>query len=130
MKTIKDMPEHTRPREKLRERGAGALTDEELVAAILSMGTAGIDVRTISKQVASLISEHREGLTLDHLLSVPGMGLAKSGQILSAFELARRHLVKETIKIQSAGDVPPLLADIVGKTQEHFVCITLNGANG
>ncbi|MBI3617976.1 MAG: hypothetical protein HY210_07160 [Candidatus Omnitrophica bacterium] len=55
MKTIKDMPEHSRPREKLREKGASALTDEELVAAILGMGTAGVDVRTIARQVAGLI---------------------------------------------------------------------------
>ncbi len=123
------MPEHSRPREKLRENGVAALTDEELVAAILGMGTAGIDVRTISRQVASLIREHREGLTLDHLLSVPGMGLAKGGQILSAFELARRHLLKETVKIESAEDVLPLLTDIRAKSQEHFVCISLNGAN-
>jgi DNA repair protein RadC len=129
VKTIKDMPEHSRPREKLREKGAAALTDEELVAAILGMGTAGIDVRTISRQVAGLICEHREGLTLDHLLSVPGMGLAKSGQILSAFELARRHLMKETIKIECAADLLPLLADIRLKSQEHFICISLNGAN-
>jgi DNA repair protein RadC len=128
-RTIKEMPEHSRPREKLREKGAAALTDEELVAAILGMGTAGIDVRTMARQVAALIREHREGLTLDHLLSVPGMGLAKGGQILSAFELARRHLLSETVKIECAEDVLPLLADIRAKTQEHFVCITLNGAN-
>ena len=47
MKIIKDMAEHNRPREKLREKGAAALTDEELVAAILGMGMAGVDVRTI-----------------------------------------------------------------------------------
>ena len=41
MKTIKDLPEHSRPREKLQEQGAAALTDKELVAAILGMGTAG-----------------------------------------------------------------------------------------
>src|SRR5438876_8157875 len=128
-KTIKELPEHSRPREKLREKGAAALTDEELVAAILGMGTAGSDVRTMAKQVAGLIREHREALTLDHLISVPGIGLAKSGQILSAFELARRHLLTETIKIENAENVVPLLADIVGKAQEHFVCITLNGAN-
>lgn len=29
MKTIKDLPEHSWPREKLRERGAAALTIEE-----------------------------------------------------------------------------------------------------
>jgi DNA repair protein RadC len=129
VKTIKDMPEHSRPREKLREKGTAALTDEELVAAILGMGTAGVDVRTISKQVASLIREHREALTLDHLLEVSGMGLAKAAQILSAFELARRHLVKDCVKISCAKDVLPLVADIAGKQQEYFLCISLNGAN-
>ncbi len=128
-KTIKELPEHSRPREKLRDQGAAALTDEELVAAILGMGTAGIDVRTMSRQVATLIREHRERLTLDRLLSVPGVGLAKGGKILAAFELARRHLTNETVKIECAEDVLPLLADIRAKSQEHFVCITLNGAN-
>ncbi|MBM4278808.1 MAG: hypothetical protein FJ130_13165 [Deltaproteobacteria bacterium] len=129
MKTIKDMPKHARPREKLREKGPSALTDEELVTAILGMGTAGVDVRTIARQVASLIREHKEELSLDHLLEVPGMGLAKASQILAAFELARRHLLKETIKVVSAKEVLPLVADIAGKQQEHFVCISLNGAN-
>jgi DNA repair protein RadC len=128
-KTIKELPEHSRPREKLRERGAAALSDEELVAAILGMGTAGIDVRTMSRQVATLIREHRENLTLDILLSVRGMGLAKGGQILSAFELARRHLLHGAVRIECADDVLPLLSDIRSKTQEHFVCVTLNGAN-
>ena len=92
IKSIRELPEHSRPREKMREKGPAALTDEELVAAILGMGTSGIDVRTISRQVAELIREHGARLTLDHLLAVPGIGLAKSGQIISAFELARRHL--------------------------------------
>lgn len=48
MKTIKDLPEHARPREKLRERSPKALTDEELVSAILGIGTASVDVRAIS----------------------------------------------------------------------------------
>jgi DNA repair protein RadC len=129
VKTIKDMPEHSRPREKLREKGASALTDEELVTAILGMGTAGVDVRTIARQVAGLIREHKDNLKLDHLLDVPGMGLAKAAQILSAFELARRHLLKDTVKITVAQDVLPLVADIAGKQQEYFVCISLNGAN-
>jgi len=129
MKTIKDLPEHSRPCEKLREKGASALTDEELVAAILGMGTAGVDVRTIARQVAGLIREHKTGLTLDHLQAVPGVGLAKAGQILSAFELARRHLLKDTVKITVAQDVLPLVADIAGKQQEYFICISLNGAN-
>lgn len=37
MKTIKDMPRSSRPREKLQEKGVSALTDEELVEAILGL---------------------------------------------------------------------------------------------
>lgn len=129
MKNIKDMPKHARPREKLREKGASALTDEELLAAILGMGTAGVDVRTIARQVAGLIREHKATLTLEQLQAVPGMGPAKAGQILSAFELARRHLLKATVKITASQDVLPLVADIADKQQEYFLCISLNGAN-
>lgn len=128
-RTIKELPEHSRPREKLRERGPAALTDDELVAAIIGMGTAGIDVRSMARNVVMLLREHHTALTLEQLTSVPGMGLAKSGQILAAFELARRYLLPESTKIQCAEDVLPLLADIRDKSQEHFVSITLNGAN-
>jgi DNA repair protein RadC len=129
MKTIKDLPEYNRPREKLRERGVSSLTDEELVTAILGMGTAGVDVRTIARQVAGLIREHKTDLTLEHLLSLPGIGLAKGGQILSAFELARRHLTPDAVRITVAQDILPLVSYIAGKKQEHFLCISLNGAN-
>jgi DNA repair protein RadC len=40
MKTINDLPKHPRTSEKLWEKGASALADEELVAAIFGMGTA------------------------------------------------------------------------------------------
>jgi len=129
MKNIKDLPAHSRPREKLKERGASALTDEELVAAILGRGVQGQDLGTISRRVANLIQKHKEKLSIDHLTAIRGMGLAKAAQILSAFELARRHLIKDTVKITGAQDVVPLLADIADKKQEHFVCISLNGAH-
>jgi len=120
---------HTRPREKLREKGASALSDEELVGGILGMGIRGMDVRTIARRVTGLIREYKEGLTLDHLMAIPGVGLAKSAQILSAFELARRHLLKDAIKIAIAEDILSLVNDIAGKQQEYFVCVSLNGAN-
>ena len=129
MKNIKELPKHNRPREKLKERGASALTDEELVAAILGRGVEGQSLVTISKSVANLIRKHKEDLSVEHLTAVRGVGLAKAAQILSAFELARRYLLKETVKITGAQDVLPLLADIASKQQEHFVCISLNGAH-
>jgi DNA repair protein RadC len=129
VKPIKDMAEHSRPREKLREKGAPALSDTELVAGILGRGVEGVDIFTMSRNVARLIRKHKKNLSVDHLMAVPGMGLAKAAQILSAFELARRYLLKETVKITSAKDVLPLVADIADKKQEYFVCISLNGAN-
>jgi DNA repair protein RadC len=57
------------------------------------------------------------------------MGLAKSGQVLSSFELARRYIIKETMRLERTADILPLVADIASKSQEHFVCLSLNGAN-
>ena len=123
------MSAHNRPREMLRERGASALTDVQLVMAIIGSGGKGFDVVSIANAVVKLINNHKGSLSIEHLSAVNGMGLAKSVQILSAFELARRHLIKDKTRILNAGDVFPLLAHISEKNQEHFVCISLNGAN-
>ena len=40
---IRDWPSHERPREKLLARGAGSLSDAELLALFLGSGTAGRD---------------------------------------------------------------------------------------
>ena len=129
MKTIKEIPEYDRPREKLRTKGAAALSDEELVQVILGRGVEGHDVRSMSKEIAGIIQKKKTGLTETDLTAIPGMGPAKAYQLLAAFELARRHLIKDTIKITKAEDVLPLLTDIASKQQEYFVCISLNGAN-
>ena len=129
MKTIKEIPEYDRPREKLRAKGAAALSNEELVQVILGRGVEGHDVRSMSKEIAGIIQKKKTGLTETDLTAIPGMGPAKAYQLLAAFELARRHLIKDTIKITKAEDVLPLLTDIASKQQEYFVCISLNGAN-
>jgi len=129
VKTIKEIPEYDRPREKLRTKGAAVLSDEELVQVILGRGAEGPDVRSMSKEIAGIIQKKKTGLTETDLTAIPGMGPAKAYQLLAAFELARRHLIKDTIKITKAEDVLPLLTDIASKQQEYFVCISLNGAN-
>ena len=129
MKPLKDIPTHHRPREVLAEKGAAAMNDEQLVMAIIGSGGRKANVRTLARAVAKLIQEHRGSLSRDHLLSVPGIGPAKASQILSAFELARRHLVRESPVITSAEDAFNLVIDLANKKQEHFVCISLNGAN-
>jgi DNA repair protein RadC len=128
-KCIKDMPEFSRPREKLRERGPEALSDVELIAVILGSGNKNLDVMTIAVKIAKLIKDKKGILLLEDLLNINGIGLAKACQILSGFELARRYIAKDRIAITEPAHILPLLSDIVNKQQEYFVCISLNGAN-
>lgn len=123
------MPEFLRPREKLQERGAVALSDNELIAVILGSGNKGSDVMTLSSRIAKLLTEKKNKFTLSDLTGIDGMGIAKASQIMAAFELARRYIAKDTVTITQPEHVLPLLADIVNKQQEYFVCISLNGAN-
>jgi len=129
MKRIKELPEFSRPREKLKEKGAQALSDPELIAVLLRSGIKGQEVRTLAAEVGRLLREKRGNISFQDLTRIKGIGLAKAAQILAGFELARRHLLKETVKITGARDVLPLLSDIAGKQQEYFVCISLNGAH-
>lgn len=128
-KRIKDIPAFLRPREKLQERGAQALSDTELIAVILGSGNRDIDVMTLSSKVAAFINDKNGHLSFDMLTEVDGMGPARASQILSAFELARRHIAKKSVVITQPDHVLPLLSDIIGKKQEYFICISLNGAN-
>ena len=129
MKKIKELPEFSRPREKLKEKGAEALSNTELIAILLGSGNKDHDVMTLASKVAKLLSDNNGKLTLDALSNLDGIGLAKASQILAGFELARRHIVKESIKITETKDVLPLISDISNKQQEYFICISLNGAN-
>jgi DNA repair protein RadC len=129
MARIKDLPEFSRPREKLKEKGVSALSDAELVALILGSGSKDQDVMTLASKVAKIIAERQGNISIEVLSQVNGIGLAKASQIIAGFELARRHILKETVKVSEAKDVLPLLAEIAGKQQEYFVCISLNGAN-
>jgi DNA repair protein RadC len=129
LKKICDIEDFNRPREKLKERGAASLTDAELVAAILGSGNKGNDVMKLSAKVARLIVETKGLFSLNDLAAVEGIGDAKASQMLAAFELARRYVISEAVKINSVQDALPLLKDIAGRQQEHFVCISLNGAN-
>jgi DNA repair protein RadC len=129
MKRIKELAEHERPREKVRDKGVRALDDEELIQVILGRGVAGSDIRAISKKIADMIRQQRTALAANDLEKVRGIGKAKAYQLLAAFEIARRYLMRDAKKITCAKDVLPLLDDIATKQQEYFVCISLDGAN-
>jgi DNA repair protein RadC len=127
--SIRDLPPYDRPREKLEKRGPQALSDVELIALILGKGTRKKDVLSIADDVSRCIKDHPDAARdVNQLLRIEGLGLAKAAQIAACFELARRYLIKEPVRISSPQDILPFISYLSGKKQEHFVCLTLNGA--
>lgn len=119
-----------RPREKLQARGAAALSDYELLMAIIGSGSAHADVTKIARDVRKILGEKGSDLAYEDLLKIKGLGAAKATQIMAGFELWRRQFeVNERPIIDSAEKAVELLGDIRSKKQEYFVCLTLDGAN-
>ena len=130
MKKMKDVPQKDRPREKIASKGASALSDTELIEAIIGRGTRNRDVREISKDISRLVTEKGKAIGYDDLQSIDGIGPTKASQIMSCFELGRRYFgsPENGAKVTRPEDILPLVAHLREKRQEHFVCIALNGA--
>ncbi|MFZ7113101.1 MAG: RadC family protein [Desulfatiglandales bacterium] len=129
MKKISDIPKLDRPREKLLIKGAEALSDQELIAVLLGKGTQGHDVMSLAKRILSIMDEQGAKPDLDTLQQIDGVGKAKAALIAAALEFARRRIRPEGFKISFPPDVLPLIRHYADRKQEHFLCISLNGAN-
>ena len=129
MKSITQLENIDKPREKLIKKGANALKDYELLAILLGSGVQGKDVIKLSQEIIKLFEDDFENLNLEKLLSIHGLGLAKASQILSLIELSRRYLIKQNKKITSAKDVYEELKEYHNKKQEYFLALYLDGAN-
>ena len=119
-----------RPREKLLTKGAAALSEFELLQAIIGSGNKQANVSQISKSIQKLLAQFGHDIPPTELRRVTGLGSAKISELLAAFELSKRHLiVGEQPIIDTPEKAVEQLADIRDKKQEHFVCLTLDGAN-
>ncbi len=128
-KPINQIPKHDRPREKLVAKGAGALNDQELLAVLLGKGTARMDVMTLAANLVRIIDAKGLRLCADDLMAFDGIGEAKATLVLAAIEFARRRIKPEGSKIGTPADVLPLLQHFADRKQEHFLSVTINGAN-
>jgi DNA repair protein RadC len=128
-KTIGQIPVHDRPREKLLVQGAAALSDQELLAVLLGKGTAQVDVMTLAAKLVRVMDEKGLQVRPDDLTGLDGVGEAKATLILAAIEFARRRIKPEGMKIETPADVLPLIRQYADRKQEHFLAITINGAN-
>ena len=127
---MSDRRKDLRPREKLQARGAEALSDYELLMAIIGSGTQYADVTKLAREVQKLLKEKGSELAYEDLLSVKSLGPAKATNIMAGFELWRRQFeVSERPIIDSPEKAAEQLSDIRDKKQEYFVCLTLDGAN-
>ncbi len=130
MSKIQNLNAKDRPREKLQAKGAAALSDYELLMAIIGSGNAQADVTKIAQDVQKLLETRGSELVYDDLLTVKSLGPAKATQIMAGFELWRRQFeVSERPIVDSPKKAVEQLTDIRDKKQEYFVCLTLDGAN-
>ena len=127
---MSDKLKSDRPREKLQIKGASALSDFELLQALIGSGNKQADVYKIARETLKLIKASGAEVSYDELAKVTGLGLAKITEILSALELSKRYLLKSDQPIiDSPEKAVEQLSDIRDKKQEYFVCLTLDGAN-
>ncbi len=129
MKKIKEMPLNERPRERLIEKGAKFLSDQELLAVILGKGTSKDDVLSLSKKIVKIIDEKGFSFSSKDILDVDGIGFAKAASILASFEFVRRRIKPEGLKIKFPADILPLIQHYGDRKQEHFLSVSINGAN-
>lgn len=129
MTSIKQLPKEERPRERLIEKGARALSDQELLAVLLGTGTVRRDVTAIARELVAVIDKKGTELTAADMIEIEGIGPAKATLLAAAIEFVRRRIKPDGVKIRSAADVLPLIQHYADRRQEHFLCVSLNGAH-
>jgi len=97
---IRDWPAGERPRERLLERGAAALSDAELLAIFLRTGSRGLSAVDLARRLLADFGGLRPLLAADQarFCAEPGLGAAKFAQLQAVLEMARRHLDEEMLR--------------------------------
>jgi DNA repair protein RadC len=132
---IKELPASEQPRERLRDYGAAALSDAELLAILLRVGVAGTNVVQLAQQL--LVERGGWGglMRADYtdLCRRHGIGEAKTATLKAALEIGRRLLLTEheqRIQIKSPADVAQLLMlEMSYLDQEHLRTVLLDTKN-
>ncbi len=135
LRRITDLGERERPRERLRDQGAQALSNAELLAILLRIGVAGLN----AVQLAQELLEKFHGLSGLHaadfaeLVASRGVGLAKAAQLKAAIELGKRLSSgnpDERQAIQSPEQAAELLMyEMSALDQEHLKVLLLDTRN-
>lgn len=118
------------PREKLKKFGVEHLTDLELLRILIGSGNKQASAEQIAKRLLALLREHGDAISYQDILTIQGMGPAKTCEIIALFELGRRYLIPaERPVISSPDEAYKQLDYLKSKKQECFAVLTLDGAN-
>ena len=119
---INQWAEEDRPREKMMMKGAGALSDAELLAILVGSGNRDETAVELMRRVLSSCDNNLNELArwgVDRYSKFKGMGPAKSITIMAALELGKRRnlqAAKERVSIRCSRDIfdlfHPLLCDL------------------
>lgn len=117
---IKDWPSTERPREKLLQLGACALSDAELLALFVQTGIAGRSAVDVAKDALKRFGGLGRLLRAERRVfcATPGLGDARYSLLQAALEISRRH-VFETV---SQSDVLSSPEDV-----RHYFSMQLTG---
>ena len=133
--TMKEMAEEERPYEKCLCYGPAHLTNVELLAVLLRIGTKGLNSLELARTILHSQSGEEDilnihSLTLQKLKKIKGIGTVKAIQIICLSELAKR-LAKASAKEGLIFNLPSTIAeyymeDMRHQKQEHMKLLMLN----
>ena len=134
-KAIKDFDVDDRPREKLISKGANSLTDEELLAIIISTGTKEKNVIELSREILETFSyENLADIEVSELTKIKGIKSAKASSIVASLRfgqrVAQKTIEKKITKIKNSDDIYQYLKnELQEKKNEYFYAILLDTKN-
>jgi DNA repair protein RadC len=127
---LKQLPSSVRPRERLLTRGAGELSDTELLAIILRTGSRSANVLDLATQVLTKF-RGLDGVAraaIPELCEITGLGEAKAVEIKAALELGKRAVTLDPSLqpvIRSPEDVAGLLGTTMGLLEHEQIRVLL-----
>lgn len=133
--TISQWPVAERPREKLLDKGAEALSDAELLAIFLRTGTRGVTAVDLARQLLDnfgglkpLLQASEKDFCQHH-----GLGTAKYAQLQAVLEMAKRHMYEQLSRgdaLCSPAQTRQFLSAQLGSyPHEVFACLFLDNRN-
>lgn len=123
------LPVQERPRERLIQKGPGALSDHELLTVFLGSGSRENGVTKVATELLRYLDTPGRPPAPAELLKIKGIGGAKAAQLCAALEFARRRLCPSKKRIERPADVLPIVCHFQDRPAEHFLALSLNGAH-